>query len=280
MNFNLKNRGGEVYDRYINKEGKNIKMEKKNNSLVVVTIILVVLLIVSIGYILYSNKDNLKDNKTNNTQNTTITAEEKEKAVNEIKEKFNLDSTLANCDNCLENNVFPKNKKIQKADEYTKIISIYVDEKLLTKFDKCTDSIKNELVQKGILTAKENGEITDIVNNKCESFSFITQEELEKQKDKYFGKAAKLTEVFKYDYLPQNKIYVYTGNPLDTSYGTIFRETTLYDIKMPSKDTVEFYFNASSYHNTYNDVEVAAQKEKYTFKKEDSNWVFYSVEGL
>ena len=203
-----------------------------------------------------------------------------EKAVNEIKEKFNLDSTLANCDNCLENNVFPKNKKIQKADEYTKIISIYVDEKLLTKYDKCTDSIKNELVQKGILTAKENGEITDIVNNKCESFSFITQEELEKQKDKYFGKAAKLTEVFKYDYLPQNKIYVYTGNPLDTSYGTIFRDTTLYDIKMPSKDTVEFYFNASSYHNTYNDVEVAAQKEKYTFKKEDSNWIFYSVEGL
>ena len=51
-------------------------------------------------------------------------------------------------------------------------------------------------------------------------------------------------------------------------------------IKMPSKDTVEFYFNASSYHNTYNDVEVAAQKEKYTFKKEDSNWIFYSVEGL
>ena len=256
-------------------------MEKKNNGLMVVTIILGVLLIASIGYIIYSNQDNLKDNKTNNIENTTITEEEKEKAVKEIETKFNFDSSRANCENCLENNVFPKAKKIQKADEYTKIISLFVDDELLTKYNKCPDSIKNELVKKGILTVKENGEITDAANNKCEDFSFIRLEELKKQKNKYFGKDAKLTEVFNYDYLPQNKVYVYTGNPLDTSYGTIFRDITLYDRKMPSKDTVEFYFNASSYRDYYNDnIEVAAQKEKYTFKKEGSNWVFYSVEGL
>ena len=40
-------------------------MEKKNNGLMVVTITLGVLLIASIGYIIYSNQDNLKDNKTN-----------------------------------------------------------------------------------------------------------------------------------------------------------------------------------------------------------------------
>lgn len=38
-------------------------MEKKNNGLIAVTIILGVLLITSIGYIIYSNKDNLNDNK-------------------------------------------------------------------------------------------------------------------------------------------------------------------------------------------------------------------------
>ena len=66
-------------------------MEKKNNGLMVVTIILGVLLIASIGYIIYSNQDNLKDNKTNNIENTTITEEEKEKVVKEIETKFKLD---------------------------------------------------------------------------------------------------------------------------------------------------------------------------------------------
>ena len=78
-----------MYVRYINKKGKKIRMEKKNNGLMVVTIILGVLLIASIGYIIYSNQDNLKDNKTNNIENTTITEEEKEKAVKEIETKFN-----------------------------------------------------------------------------------------------------------------------------------------------------------------------------------------------
>ncbi|MDD6480088.1 MAG: hypothetical protein PUF22_02245, partial [Clostridium sp.] len=123
-----------MYDRYINKKGKNIKMEKKNNGLMVVTIILGVLLIASIGYIIYSNQDNLKDNKTNNIENTTITEEEKEKVVKEIETKFKLDDVY----------------EIRNFYSGSGNLWDYVDE--IGKPTKCNDSIRKELIEKGLLT--------------------------------------------------------------------------------------------------------------------------------
>ena len=103
-------------------------MEKKNNGLMVVTITLGVLLIASIGYIIYSNQDNLKDNKTNSIENTTITEEEKEKAVKEIETKFKLDDY----------------DEIRNFYYGSGNLWYYVSE--IGKATKCNDSIRKELI--------------------------------------------------------------------------------------------------------------------------------------
>lgn len=52
---------------------------------------------------------------------------------------------------------------------------------------------------------------------------------------------------------------------------------------MPSKDTVELYYNTitlkddSKGNQSNNQI---SKKVEYTFKKEDSNWIFYSIQGL
>ena len=57
----------------------------------------------------------------------------------------------------------------------------------------------------------------------------------------------------------------------------------LYDSKMPSKDTVELYYNTitlkddSKGNQSNNQI---SKKVEYAFKKEDSNWIFYSIQGL
>ena len=257
-------------------------MEKKNNGLMVVTIILGVLLIASIGYIIYSNQDNLKDNKTNNTQNTTITEEEKEKTVKEIINKFKFNDYTADSKKFSVSVLYHfqvGDKETKYANDYTAFVWCYADNIDSAKFTykKCPTSVLNEMVDKEILSDDGDGNYTGQAG-KCEDFNFVKEEFFTKIKNEYFGTDATLDEVYMYHHLPKNKLYVDAGG--DT-YG--YYEAKLYDSKMPSKDTVELYYNTitlkddSEGNQPNNQI---SRKVKYTFKKEDSNWIFYSAQGL
>ena len=109
--------------------------EKKNNRLPIITIVLAVLLIASVSYTIYSNKDVKKDNSK--TDNITITEEEKEKAVKEIETKFKLDDY----------------DEIRNFYSGSGNLWDYVSE--IVKATKCNDSIRKELIEKGLLTKKD-----------------------------------------------------------------------------------------------------------------------------
>ena len=250
--------------------------EKKNNWLPIITIVLAVLLIASVSYTIYSNKDVKKDNSK--TDNITITEEEKEKTVKEVINKFKFsDYTMDKPSELYDFKVGAKETKT--ANDYTAFVSKYAtdlsDAKIIYK--KCSTSILEEMIDNEILFDDGNGNYTGQAG-KCEDFNFIKEEYFLKLKNEYFGENATLNEVYGYSHLSKNKLYVDAGG--DT-YG--FYEARLYDSKMPSKDIVELYYNTitlkdeTKENDTSNQI---IQKVKYTFKKENSNWIFYSAQGL
>ena len=236
-------------------------MEKKNNGLMVVTIILGVLLIASIGYIIYSNQDNLKDNKTNNIENTTITEEEKEKAVKEIETKFKLDDY----------------DEIRNFYSGSGNLWDYVSE--IGKATKCNDSIRKELIEKGLLTKKDYTN-TDYEGKdeytylspcveylSCDEMKFYSKEEITNIYKKYFGKDKKFDLTNYPYYLEKNDVaFNYECYGAADSIDKI----TKIDSSMPTKNTVILTYLTK----ITEDDKTTEGKFSLTFKKEGSNWVY------
>ena len=235
-------------------------MEKKNNGLLIVTIILAVLLILSIGYTVYSFSESKKE--SNKDSNESVNEFNKEKVVNYIVDKFKFE--IDDNDGSIGLQFFYEDigkKETSYSKDYVSKVGIYFNEKSYKKYDKCPESIKQEMIEKGLTS--EN----------CEEFNFISKEDVEKIVHEYFGKNVTLGEIDYYKYLPDNAVYVKT-RPIQT--GPVSAE--LYDSKMTTNDEIELYYKYYFISGGPNRKDNSTVK--YTFKLEDSNWIFYSANQL